>query len=105
MGMRILRRILAAQDSESIANYIAKNSLETALRFLENTESTLQELAGDPERGKPFLSDEPQLADLKYERVKGFPNHFIFYVQHAAAIEVVRIMHGARNLDVELKRT
>ena len=31
MGWRILRRILAAQDAESIANYIAKDNLEAAL--------------------------------------------------------------------------
>ena len=39
------RRLRAAQGAEEIADYIAKDSLEAAVRFLENTESTLRDLA------------------------------------------------------------
>ena len=35
MAARILRRKKAAQDAEEIANYIAKDSLESAARFLK----------------------------------------------------------------------
>jgi plasmid stabilization system protein ParE len=40
MSVRVLRRPKAAQDVESIADYIAETSLKAAVRFLENTEST-----------------------------------------------------------------
>jgi plasmid stabilization system protein ParE len=30
--------------------------------------------------------------------VRGFPNHLIFYREHAGLLEVVRIVHGARDL-------
>ena len=45
MTVRILRRLKAAEDAESIADHIAKDSLKAAVRFLGNTESTLLELA------------------------------------------------------------
>ncbi|MFW6171341.1 MAG: type II toxin-antitoxin system RelE/ParE family toxin [Planctomycetota bacterium] len=37
--------------------------------------------------------------------MKGFPNHVIFYIEHSSAIDVVRILHGAQDLDAELKET
>jgi toxin ParE1/3/4 len=105
MTVRILRRLKAAQDAEEIADSIAKDSLVAALRFLKNTESTLEDLATFPGAGSPFESDHPELANLRFRRVKGFPNHVIFYVEHTDAIEVVRILYGARDLDTELRRT
>ena len=105
MPVRILRRLKAAQDAEDIANYIAKDSLEAAIRFLENTELTLRDLAASQSSGSPFESDHPELANLRFRRVKGFPHHVIFYVNQENAIEVVRILHGARDLDTELRKT
>ncbi len=105
MTVRILRRLKAAQDAEEIADFIAKDSLVAALRFLENTESTVKDLAAFPGAGSPFESDHPELANLRFRRVKGFPNHVIFYVEHTNAIEVVRILYGTRDLDTELRKT
>ena len=103
MALRILRRPRAAEDAEEIANYIAKDSLEAALRFLENTESTLRDLAASPKVGSQLKLDHSELANLRFRRVKGFPNHLVFYLEHADAIEVLRILHGARDLDTELR--
>src|SRR5687768_11846482 len=105
MSVRVLRRLKAAQDAEEIADFLAKDSLETAVRFLENTEATLSGLASSPGVGSPFAADHPQLANLRFRRVKGFPKHMIFYIEHANAIEVVRILHGARDLDAELRKS
>ena len=102
MSVRILRRIKAAVDAEEIADYFATDSLEAAIRFLETTETTIQFLAESPSIGTPFKIDHPDLSNLRTIRVQGFPNHVIFYVEHPNAIEVVRIMHGARDLDTEL---
>ena len=93
MTVRILRRTKAAQDAEEIADYVAKDSLVAAVRFLENTELTLKDLAAFPGAGSLFESDHPELANLRFRRVKGFPNHVIFYVEHNDAIEVVRILY------------
>ena len=105
MTVRILRRLKAAQDAEEIADFIAKDSFEVAVRFLENTESTLKDLAASPGAGSPFESGHPELANLRFRRVKGFPNHVIFYIERTDAIEVVRILYGARDLDTELRKT
>lgn len=105
MAVRILRRLKAAHDAEHIADHIAKDSLEAAIRFLECTELTLKDLANSPSSGNRFESDHPALANLRFRRIKGFPNHVIFYVEHKDAIEVVRILHGAQDLEAELRGT
>lgn len=104
MTVRILRRRKGAEDVEEIADHIAKDSLEVAVRFLENTESTLLDLAEGPGAGSPFESAHPNLANLRFRRVKGFPNHVIFYIEHNDATAVVRIPHGAQDLDVEPRK-
>jgi plasmid stabilization system protein ParE len=102
MTVRILRRLKAAEDAESIANHIAKDSLKAAVRFVESTESTLQDLAKSPGSGSRFESLQPELSAMFFRRVKGFPNHFIFFFEHKGAIEVVRILHGAQEIAKEL---
>ncbi len=44
MALRLLRRIQAARDVEEIADFIAQDSLGSAVRFLENAEATLRRL-------------------------------------------------------------
>ena len=103
MAVKILRRIKAIEDAEAIADFIARNSLEAAIRFLENTEATIRYIAESPGISGVFVSDRPELANLRTCRVKGFPNHVIFYIEHPSSVEIVRIMHGSRNFESELK--
>jgi toxin ParE1/3/4 len=103
MAKRILRRPKAAADVEEIADYIAKDSLESALRFLDCVEWTLLQLAKLPGCGSSFLSAHPELRNLRVFRVGDFRNHVIFYIEHVDAIEVIRVLHGARDLDSELR--
>lgn len=105
MPAKIQRRIQAARDVEETAEYIAKDSLEAALRFLQQTKSTLQYLAENPGIGGRFVSDHPEFENLRACRVKGFPNHVIFYIEREGAIEIVRILHGAMDLEAELRKS
>jgi toxin ParE1/3/4 len=103
VAVKVLRRIKAARDAEAIADFIGEQSLDAAVRFLLQTEATLEYLAEFPGMGGRFVSDIPELAELRVWRVKGFPNHLIFYREHPGAIEVVRILHGAMDLEAELR--
>jgi toxin ParE1/3/4 len=105
MTVRILRRPKAVSDAEALADWIAHDSLDAALRFLERVEATLDHLAEFPSSGSPYQIDVPALSNLRFKRVIGFPNHLVFYIEHKAAIEVIRILHGARDIDAELRNT
>ena len=88
MPARILRRIRAAKDAEEIANHIATDSLDAALRFLENTEARLKLLAEFPSSGASFYSDISELHGLRTCRVKGLPNHLVFYFEHSTRLKL-----------------
>ena len=103
MPLKILRRIHAADDAEAIADYIGKQSPEAAIRFLLKAESILAFLAENPDLGGRFPLTVPELAAMRVWRVDGFPNHLIFYIRHPAAIEIVRILPGAMDIEAQFR--
>jgi toxin ParE1/3/4 len=52
-----------------------------------------------PKLGIPCRFDAPRIQDLRWWRVKRFDKHLIFYRPADQGIEVVRILHSARNLE------
>jgi toxin ParE1/3/4 len=46
----------------------------------------------------PYEPDNPALADLPVSPLSRFKKYLIFYRQVAAGIEVVRVLHGARDI-------
>jgi toxin ParE1/3/4 len=90
----------ARRDIESCADYLVDHgSVEVALRFLESVEVTLNLLAGRPGFGRALQLRNPELEGLRVYRVQGFDNHLVFYLPREAGIDVVRVLHGARDLD------
>ena len=102
MPIKVLRREKAVSDVVEIANFIALDSLEAALRFIDNTEATIHYIASSPSMGSPFRSEKTELKNMRYCRVQGFPKHVIFYIEHPTAVEIVRVLHGARDIEAEL---
>lgn len=84
--------------------YIADGSIDAALRFLERAEQTIKGLALFPESGGPFATSVPDLAGMRTRLVKGFPNHVVFYIEREKSIEVVRVLCGGQDMDVEITK-
>ncbi len=90
----------AVRDLDDQARYLAQVAgIETAIRFQQSAERTFRDLARMPGLGEPRASAHPRLAGLRIRRVDGFPNHLAFYRPTTEGIEVVRILHGARDVD------
>ena len=49
--------------------------------------------------GERCESPNPRLTGLRVWRIQGFPNHLIFYRPVDDGIEVIRVLHGARDID------
>jgi plasmid stabilization system protein ParE len=41
----------------------------------------------------------PRLAGIRVGSVEGLPNHLVFYRQIEGGIVVIRVLHGARDID------
>ncbi len=93
----------ADRDLDEQADYLAREaSLETALRYYDAAAATFEHLAGMPGVGERWRSPERRLAELRVSRIHGFENHLVFYRPIEDGIEIVRVLHGARDIDREL---
>ena len=95
-------RVLPAadRDLDDQAAYLAHEaSLETALRFYDAADATFQTLARMSGMGERWVSPEPRLDGLRVFRIKGFENHLVFYRPTEDGIAIVRVLHGARDID------
>ena len=94
----VTRRSVAEQDLEEAAVYIGQNGVPVAKRFLHAADRAFDLLASMPGIGALFPLANPSLQGLRHHSIKGFPKHIIFYLPTADGIEVVRVLHGARNI-------
>lgn len=66
--------------------------------FLLAADSTFAMLAGMPGMGTRYEPDEPLYADLRYFPITRHRNHLVFYRPFTDGIEVLRVLHGARDI-------
>lgn len=59
----------------------------------------MERLAATPEMGGRYESDNIELAGMRVFPVSRFRNYLIFYQPTALGIEVIRVLHGARDID------
>ena len=97
---QIARRAAARQDLIDIVyHYLQEGSPKAGRRFRVEAEATFQRLAGMPNMGSRYTHEHPALAELRFfplpSRYKKF---LVFYRPLADGIEVVRVLHGARDI-------
>ena len=101
---RVERRPRVRLDVLEQATYLGEEaSEELALRFVDAVDAALQRLADTPEVGRLREFRSPRLAGLRSWPVPGFPKHLIFYLVDEDLVEVVRVIHGARDLELLLE--
>ena len=91
---------LAESDLAAYAEYLQANSIEAAVRFLDSFDESMDFLKRSPEVGGRCAITNPLLAGTRVWRIKGFENYLVFYRLHPNEIEVLRVLHGSRDLDL-----
>jgi toxin ParE1/3/4 len=93
-------RILPEADADLDDHfaYLQDESPSAAFRFLESADETFRLLSEQPRIGYLRKSAQPNLKDIRSFPVSGFPNWLVFYRPTGSGIEIVRILHGARNI-------
>lgn len=90
----------ADRDLDDQAAYLADQaSLETALRFYDAARATFERVAQTPGLGEPRESGNARLVGLRVWRIGGFTNHLICYRPTGDGIDIVRVLHGAHDID------
>ena len=77
---------------------------DLADRFVAQAEVTFKSLARTPGLGRPCRFRRPKAKNLHSWKVADFPRHLIFYrpLPEARGVEIVRVLHGARDLEARL---
>jgi toxin ParE1/3/4 len=99
MSRDIIQRAEAQEDLADAFAYIGQDSLDAALRFIRAAEKTFQQLAIMPGIGERFPSGRPELAEVRRIGISGFRKYQIYYRPIDNGIEILRVLHGARDAE------
>ena len=99
MSRRIRKQRAARADLLEHFVYTAeKYSVELAERFFAATEEAFDRLLDHPELGVRRHYRNARLSDLRMWPIPGFSKYLIFYLPTDDGIQIVRILHGSRNV-------
>jgi toxin ParE1/3/4 len=90
---RIVHRPLAGVDISDIWDFIAEDSVIQADAWVDRLDDKLSLLATQPLMGRPRYELSPEL------RSHPFGRYVIFYQPLSDGIDVVRVLHSARDID------
>src|SRR5258708_3482572 len=105
MSRRLCVLPSADADVDAAAGYIAMDSVDAATRFLDAVDETYRDLRDHPRRWPVYGLSDPRLKDVRKRAVIGFRNYLVFYRAKGSVVEVIRVLHGARDLPSVLSDT
>ncbi len=96
---RIRVRPQADRDIDRAADdYAHDANVDVALRFLAAIDEAFLRLCRHPKSGSDVQKVSTRLAGLRFALVPGFESYLVFHIPSPECIEIVRILHGARDL-------
>ena len=99
----LIVREQAEADVDRIAATIAPDNLAAALRFLDRAQETFDRLATWPLIGTARRSLAPALRDLRSYPIRGYRPYLVFYLPLPDGVEILHVIHGARDLPRALR--
>jgi len=100
MRRSIRLRPAADHDLDEHFLYLAEEAgNDVALRFLDATRACFDHLLESPEIGTLRIFKNPELEGLRMFPVRGFEMHLVFYRPAHWGIDVIRVLHGARDIE------
>jgi toxin ParE1/3/4 len=88
---------------EQFVYFAEEADIELAERYYAAVAQTCAMLVSQPLAGAVYDSGIAGLADLRRFPVRGFDQYLIFYVPRVGGIDVIRVLHGARDIESVLE--
>ena len=99
MTGRVVVRPKARRDIREVADYIAADNLDASDRFIDEAHSAFELLAKMPLMGSARRFRREALKGLRVWRIAGFEKYLVVYRPQRAGVEVIRVLHGAREIE------
>lgn len=104
MTFRVSQRAQARHDILELVAYIAIENPKAAAALYDAYERILATtLATTPDIGWPYASGHPRLQGVRVIPIGRFKNYLVFYRRTDDEIEVLRVLHGARDIRSTLR--
>jgi plasmid stabilization system protein ParE len=88
----------ADRDIDGHIAFLSRERPDAALRFLDAVAATFDHIARMPGIGSTRNYRNPRLAGLRMIPVSGFDNFLVFYLYTTRTVDIVRVLHAARNI-------
>ena len=85
----------AQQDVNECIEYFESRDDSVADRFRKSVRETVEMLRGNPELGERFRRD--LTGTIRRRGILHFTNYLIFYRREDSVLQILRIIHGARD--------
>jgi toxin ParE1/3/4 len=79
--------------------YLAQSGRPLASRWEKAVTSAISRVLLRPASGSPCTFRLPELRGVRRTTIRGFPKHLLFYRFDREEILVLRVVHGARDLE------
>lgn len=106
MRLPVLIRPQAERDLDEQADFIAAAAgWKIGLRFLQAVRQTLELLSAQPRIGSSRRCSKTSLALIRVFPIQHFEKHLVFYRLLPGQVEIVRIIHGSRDIQALLRES
>jgi toxin ParE1/3/4 len=96
----VRRRDRARQDLIDTYRHLAREAgTRTARRFFAQAEATFERLAAMPHMGTRYEAESPSFPEVRFFPISRFKKYLVFYLPTARGVDIVRVLHGARDID------
>jgi toxin ParE1/3/4 len=95
---RLVQRPRARRDILSIVAYVAARNPTAARALLDAYQQALSTLRAHPEAGRRYVPEHAALGTIRVLPIPGFADYLIFSRFDGATVEVIRVLHGARDI-------
>lgn len=96
--MAVTRRTRFLADLREAVERLGADDPDVALRFIDRVEATIALLDRMPGVGDPAPFADPRYAGIRRTTVRKFRKYVIYYRERADGIEILRLLHGSRDI-------
>ena len=86
---------------EAAEHYFSEGGERLADRFTDALKAAFDVISRHPGIGSPRYAHEIEMEGLRSWKLTGFP-YIALYIERGEAIEVIRVLHGARDIPATL---
>ena len=88
----------ADSDIDSCFWWIHKDNPPVAIKFINAVEQTCDMLAKMPGIGSRHYSDITLMRGIRMISINSFKNYLVFFIEYETHIDIIRLLHGARDI-------